>query len=75
MMDAEDEMLTELATLKSAIKRGLLVPVIRCKDCIHWDEIMSISTVTPEYHKCLRIPYHTNTADGYCDRAERREKG
>ena len=73
MTNTEDEMLTELEALKDAINRGLLVPVIRCKDCIYWDKYYPISTETPEYRKCLRFPYHANKADGYCDQAERRE--
>ena len=48
--------------------------LIRCKDCIHWDNTIPVSTVTPEYYKCLRIPYYSTTANGYCDKAERRKK-
>ena len=73
MMDSEDKMLTELAMLKDAIKRGLLVPVIRCRECIYWDD-QPFVTATPDFHKCKRIAYHASTADGFCDRAERKEK-
>ena len=68
-----DEMQTELETLKDAIQRGLLIPVIRCENCIYWDD-QPFVTATPDFHKCKRIAYHASTADGYCDRAERREK-
>lgn len=57
-----------------AIKALKKPEIIRCKDCIYWDKEIPISTVTPEYYKCLRIPYHANTANGYCDQAERKEK-
>lgn len=72
MMDTEDELLTKLATLKDAIRRGLLVPIIRCGQCRYWDELPS-STIAPEYHLCKRIAYHASTADGFCDRAERKD--
>lgn len=47
--------------------------IIRCKDCVYWDSLPSSSA--PEYHECVKRPFHINTiAEDFCSRAERRQK-
>ena len=43
------------------------VPVIRCKDCKHWN-------ANNDTHRCFVWCVYT-CGDGYCHRAERKENG
>lgn len=41
------------------------VPVIRCKNCIHWGKY-PVSTVLPKYHKCGMATYKSTKGDDFC---------
>ena len=47
------------------------VEVIRCGDCLFWNEIPS-NTVTPEYHKCKLLGIQMAAHD-YCSRGRRED--
>lgn len=57
------------AVMKPCIKGKL----IRCKECLFWNEIPS-NTVTPEYHKCKLLGIQM-TAHDYCSRGRRENDG
>lgn len=50
--------------------RGELVPVIRCKDCIYWDD----SPCSTAGHRRCKMTGRVTLDDQYCDRAVRKEK-
>ena len=41
------------------------VPVVRCKNCIHWGKF-PVSTVLPQYHKCGMATYKSTMGDDFC---------
>ena len=49
------------------------VPVIRCKDCKHWESMPS-STAAPEIHRCRYWRHIGTVAYDFCGRAERKEE-
>lgn len=44
--------------------------IVRCEDCLFWDEIPS-NTVMPEYHTCKRLGIQM-VAHDYCSRRKRK---
>lgn len=48
------------------------VPVVRCKDCIHWGKF-PVSTVLPQYHKCGMATYKSTKGDDFCSDGRNRD--
>jgi hypothetical protein len=74
----KEELIKALAYDRKQYEKGYedgirMAGAVRCKDCIYWDD-QPFVTAAPDFHKCKRIAYHASTADGFCDRAERKEK-
>jgi len=59
---------TQHAALREALGRVEsvdAVPVVRCKNCIHWGKY-PVSTVLPQYHKCGMATYKSTMDDDFC---------
>ena len=59
---------TQHAALREALGRVEsvdAVPVVRCKNCIHWGKF-PVSTVLPQYHKCGMATYKSTKGDDFC---------
>ena len=50
-----------------------VVPVVRCKDCKHWE----LSKIAPSFYVCTYVCGATfvRNADDFCSRGEKREEG
>ena len=73
----EDELLHHsrpLALAYLALTEDASVPVVRCKDCVHWDD--DPDTYGADYGpkgKCMKS-FETMCADDFCSHGDRREE-
>ena len=73
--DADDCKADYLREIIESVPAADVVPVVRCKDCIHWDD--DPDTYGADYGpkgKCMKS-FETMCADDFCSYGERKDGG
>lgn len=63
---------SECADMIRELPSEYVVEVVRCWNCIWWDDCPS-STITPNFHKCKRVGRMSMPSDGFCSFGEQKD--
>ena len=68
-MPTNQSVYDEMCEIREKYQKGILVEVVRCKDCIH--NYQNMIFCPEDYHDCAEFVELPITGDFYCARGER----